>query len=493
VKSAAPLPGRRSPFVRWLQANEGQHPAALALLSPRGEWRYDELASLAARGGRYLHAQGLAAGDAVAIAAAGSELALAAMACAAARVAFLPLDPLLAEAAWPRLQALAGGRLQRLSPLPDGADLVPAACPPLAAARERTQLTAATDGRFTDAATDLALLIASSGSEGAPKLVMLSEANIDAAAAASNERLPLHLGDVWLACLPMHHIGGIAILGRCLRAAATLLLHEGFSAAAVWEDLHARRVTHLSLVPAMLARLLDAAQGAPPPSSLRHALIGGAALSRPLFERALASGWPICPSWGMSESTAQAATLPGADGDWQVGEVGHLLSGLQARVAADGRLYLRGAQVMAGYLNPAWRRGDGLDDGWLPTGDLGQVDADGRVTILGRADDMLISGGVNVHPIEVESCLAACPGVVDVAVTAVLDPVWGDLLVALVVGPAALGALHDWSRQHLVAAKRPRRLLRLEALPRNAIGKVDRRGLRVLAQAGACAHECLNV
>jgi O-succinylbenzoic acid--CoA ligase len=500
AKSAAPLPGlpgRRSPFVRWLQASARRHPSTVALLSSRGEWRYNELALVAEGGGRFLQAQGLTAGDGVAIAAGASELALAAMACAAAKVALLPLDPLLAEAAWPRLQALAGGRLQRLSPLPDSAYLARAACAPLAAERQRANVTeladALSDAKPADAAaTDLALLIATSGSEGAPKVVMLSEANVDAAAAAANERLPLHLGDVWLACLPLHHIAGIAILGRCLRAAATLLLHEGFSAAAVWEDLHARRVTHLSLVPAMLARLLDAAQGAPPPSSLRHALIGGAALSRPLFERALASGWPIRPSWGMSESTAQAATLPRPDGDWQVGEVGHLLSGLQARVAADGRLYLRGAQVMAGYLNPAWRHGDGLEDGWLPTGDLGRVDAHGRLTILGRVDDILISGGVNVHPIEVESCLAACPGVADVAVTAVVDPVWGDLLVALVVGPAALGALHDWSRQHLVAAKRPRRVLRLETLPRNAIGKLDRRGLRVLAQAGACAHECVN-
>jgi acyl-CoA synthetase (AMP-forming)/AMP-acid ligase II len=98
-------------------------PRQLALLSTRGEWRYDELASLAERAGGFLRAQGLAAGDAVAIAAGAGELALAALACAAAKVAFLPLDPLLAEAAWPRLQALAGGRLQRLSPLPDSRDL----------------------------------------------------------------------------------------------------------------------------------------------------------------------------------------------------------------------------------------------------------------------------------------------------------------------------------------------------------------------------------
>jgi O-succinylbenzoic acid--CoA ligase len=474
AEGSAPSPGSRSPLVRWLQANAHQYPSAVALCSARGEWRNEELAAWAERAGSFLRAQGLVAGDAVASAAGASDLALAALACSAAKVLFLPLDPLFAEAAWPGLQALAGGRLQRLSPLSEGLHRLPAAPGPLVA------------GQVTsDAATDLALLIATSGSEGAPKVVMLSEANIEAAAGAANERLPLHVGDVWLACLPLHHIGGMAILGRCLRAAATLLLHDGFSPTAVWDDLRTRRVSHLSLVPAMLARLLDVAQGAPPPGSLRHVLIGGAALSRPLFERALASGWPIHPSWGMSESTAQAATLLRPDGDWQVGDVGHLLAGLHARVAADGRLHLRGAQVMAGYLNPAWRRGDGLDgDGWLATGDLGTIDADARLRILGRADDLLISAGVNVHPLEIESCLAACPGVSDVAVTAVADPVWGDLLVALVVGPAEPALLHDWIRQHLVAAKRPRRVLRLDALPRNALGKIERRALRVLAQGG---------
>lgn len=456
-----------SPLTHWLKNGARRQPLLPALVTPHAAWRYGELASLADRGGSFLRAQGLQLGDVAAIAGHAHDLALAALACSTAGAALLPLDPSAAAAAWPGLQALAGGRLKRFAPLPG---TLPAS-----------------DGRLVrrGAADDLALLIATSGSEGAPKAVMLTAANIAAAADASNSRLPLSAGDLWLGCLPLHHIGGISILGRCLRAGATLLLHEGFVAASVWDDLHTHRVSHISLVPAMLARLLDVGAGKRPPDSLRHALIGGAALSQPLFERALAAGWPICPSWGMSESAAQAATLVHPGGDWQPGQVGSLLPGLAARVAGDGRLHLRGAQVMAGYLNPAWARGCGLENGWLVTGDLGVLASDGQVTILGRADDLLISGGVKVYPSEVESCLAGCPGVTDIAVTAVADPIWGDSLVALVVGPVEIAVVDDWSRQHLVSAKRPRRLLRVDGLPRNELGKIDRQALRALAAAAA--------
>jgi len=453
-----------SRLARWLTSAAGQRPAALALVTPRGRWTYAELAALAANGGALLRAQGLHAGNIAALAGSASELAFAAIACAAADLALLPLDPLNAGTRWPALQALGGARLKKIA-LPQNPEPCASRLPPL----------------HSGARADLALVISTSGSEGTPKAVMLTHANLDAAAAASNQRLPLAAGDVWLDCLPLHHIGGLSILYRCARSAATVLLHEGFDAAAVWRDLHAHRVTHVSLVPAMLARLLDCAAGKMPPASLRYALVGGAALARPLLERALAAGWPICPSWGMSECAAQAATLLAPGGDWRKGDVGTLLPGFAARIAADGRIALRGPQVMAGYLNPEGTAGLGLDDGWLVTSDLGRIDAAGRLAILGRADDVLISGGVNVHPLEVESCLAGCPGVRDVAVTALPDPVWGDALVALVVGTAEIAAIRDWSRQHLASAQRPRRVLRVERLPRNAMGKVERAALRALA------------
>lgn len=323
----------------------------------------------------------------------------------------------------------------------------------------------------------VALIISTSGSEGQPRAVLLGNAQLDAAAAASNERLPLGPGDLWLNCLPLHHIGGQAILWRCARADAAVLLHDGFAAQAVADDLARRPVTHISLVPAMLSRLLEL--GVKPPPSLRVTLIGGAALSMPLYQAASAAGWPLFPSYGMSETAAQLATHLPADGPWREGLVGRPMPGHEIRIDGTGRIRIRGPQVMLGYLD-----GHGLDaDGWLTTGDLGSLDAEGRLTVTGRADDMLISGGRNVHPLEVESCLAACPGVRDVAVTGRPDPVWGDLVVALIVGPANTAALLAHARQHLPAAAVPRVVVFLERLPRNATGKLERAALRRLAAA----------
>ena len=325
----------------------------------------------------------------------------------------------------------------------------------------------------------VALVIATSGSEGEPHGVMLSDASLDAAAAAANRHLPLAAGDLWLDCLPLHHIGGLAILWRCARAGAGVLLHDGFNAEAVAADLARQPVTHLSLVPAMLARLLET--GATPPPSLRHVMIGGAALSQTLHDRAHAAGWPLNPSYGMSETAAQIATWTPADGPWHEGLVGRPLAGSEIALAADGRIRVRGPQLMLGYLG-----GGGIDeDGWLTTGDLGEIDAFGRLTVTGRADDMLVSGGANVHPLIVESCLAACPGVRDVAVTGLPDPVWGDLIVALVVGEAAAKDLKTWCRARLPGAAQPRRIVHLASLPRNAAGKLERAALRRLAREAA--------
>ena len=321
----------------------------------------------------------------------------------------------------------------------------------------------------------IALVIATSGSEGEPRRVMLSDANLDAAAGASNHHLPLLAGDLWLDCLPLHHIGGLSILWRCTRAGAGVLLHEGFAAEAVAASLAQHPVTHLSLVPAMLARLLDC--GARPPGSLRHVVVGGAALASVLHDRATAAGWPLNPSYGMSDPSAQVAAHKASDGPWHEGLVGRPLGANEFALTADGRIRIRGPQVMAGYVG-----GGGIGtDGWLTTGDLGKIDEKGRLTVSGRADDILISGGSNIHPLTVESCLAGCPGIRDVAVTGLPDPVWGDRIVALVVGDATPEDIAAWCRTRLPRAARPRHIIRLAGLPRNATGKLERAALRRLA------------
>ncbi|MDD5240555.1 MAG: class I adenylate-forming enzyme family protein [Sulfuricella sp.] len=334
------------------------------------------------------------------------------------------------------------------------------------------------------------LLIATSGTQGEPKAVMLSGANLQAGTLASKRSLPLAAGDAWLACLPFYHIGGMAILYRCAEAGATAVLHDAFEPQRIWLDLEKYHISHISLVPAMLARLLDVSRDSPPPASLKYVLIGGGPLSASLATRARMAGWPLCATYGMSETGSQVATLCELPEDWAPGQVGMPLPGLEVEIIGEnglpasgiGRIRVRGTAVMAGYANPQHQHGLGLNDGWFVSGDLGRLDEQGHLHVLGRHDDMLVSGGVNVHPQMVESALERCSGVAEAALTALADEVWGDLLVAFVVGEAEDEALEQWCRNELPNAMRPRRFVHVKALPRNALSKLDRHALRRLAQ-----------
>ncbi|PKU21595.1 class I adenylate-forming enzyme family protein [Telmatospirillum siberiense] len=323
------------------------------------------------------------------------------------------------------------------------------------------------------------LIIATSGSTGTPKGAMLTGANLAAAVRASRQRLPIGPGDVWLGCLPTYHIGGLSVMFRCLEAGAGMRLHPRFDLPTVAADIEAGLVTHVSLVPAMLAQLLDA--GCRPSPRLRCALIGGAGLPAALAEKAAAAGWPICPSYGMSEVGSQAATCVRIE-DWHPGMAGEPLPGLEIGTSPAGRIRVRGPSLMAGYVNPELRPGDGLtEDGWFETNDLGGLDPSGLLRVLGRADDLLISGGENVHPATVEDIAGHCPGVSAIGITGRPDPTWGDLLVAVVVGTVEETNFLDWCRAHVPSHQRPRAMVKAAALPMNKGGKLDRAALREMA------------
>jgi o-succinylbenzoate---CoA ligase len=328
---------------------------------------------------------------------------------------------------------------------------------------------------------ELHLIVATSGSEGEPKGAMLTGRNLAVSAQAARERLGLVARDCWLDCLPLHHIGGLAILYRCACAGAAVLHVDRFDAAVVWDLLRRHPVTHLSLVPVMLSRLLEAC-AAPPPPTLRRVLIGGAALPSKLAQRALELGWPLCASYGLTEAGSQVATLCNLPAGWTGGLVGCPLRGMEVRIDEGcGRIHIRGGAVMAGYANPALTPGLGLaPDGWFETADLGRLDAEGRLWVLGRADDVIVTGGVNVHPRQVEELLADCPGITEVAVTGRPDPAWGARLVAVMAGSAEPAQVEAWCRSHLSGALRPREFMKISELPRNAVGKLDRHRLRSL-------------
>ncbi|NEV64219.1 AMP-binding protein [Thiorhodococcus minor] len=335
-------------------------------------------------------------------------------------------------------------------------------CPPQAAGSEPS---------------DVRVLIKTSGSSGGLKAVMLTGGNLLASARAANQALGLARGDLWLTCLRLSHIGGLAICYRCALAGAAVLIHDGFDAAAVARDLGGRPVTHLSLVPPMLARLLDL--GVAPPALLRVLLVGGQAVSTGLARRALEAGWPLHLTYGMTETGSQIAVRP-AIGQNRLDTTlaGEPLPGVEldgAHCDEAGRLRVRGPMVMAGYAGPDRRPGRGLEPGgWLATSDLGCLTAEGQLRVLGRADDVLVIGGVNVSRAAVERRVSDAPGVRDSVVVGIPEPIWGFRVAVAYQGDVDEAGLEQWCRSHLPSAGRPRDFLRLEALPLLASGKYDR-------------------
>ena len=452
-------------------------------------WSYAELLRLASERAALLRRQGLDAGQVV-VCEADPGVELIALQHALARVgaALMPVRPLLPLAALMALIRQTGAEWRWRG---EDGGLVPtsvAANPDAEPSVQFSVQSSAESGATTSPLGGaLALLIQTSGSGGAPKAVMLTQAAVLASCSLVNRTLDLGPGDEWLCCLPLQHVGGIAIGYRCALAGATLRLQTGlaagFDAAAVKEDLARGAATHLSLVPPMLARLLDA--DARPPPTLRVVLVGGQALHSGLARRALDAGWPLYVTYGMSETCSQIATAPYGEATAAPTRVGPVLAGVELACARCGEpprpLRLRGPMLMAGYANPARRAGDGLTNGWLVTSDLGCVDGAGALHVLGRADDVLVVGGVNVLPAAIEDRLARAPGVDAVAVVGVPHPVWGRTLAACYTGNAAPAEFEEWCRARLSSVERPRRFVRCSELPLLASGKVDRAGLVGLA------------
>jgi O-succinylbenzoic acid--CoA ligase len=316
-------------------------------------------------------------------------------------------------------------------------------------------------------------IIYTSGTTGRPKGAILTYGNHWWSAVASALNLGLMPTDRWLACMPLFHVGGLAILLRCAIYGIAAEVHARFDATAVNASIDAG-ATIISVVSTMLDRLLDDRAGAPFPSTLRCVLLGGGPAPLPLLERAIAHAAPVIQTYGLTETSSQVATLAPEDALRKVGSAGKPLMGTQLRIEADGEICVRGPTVSPGYLHQPPR-----EDAWLRTGDLGSLDADGYLYVLDRRDDLIVSGGENVYPAEVEAALLAHPGVAEAGVFGVPDPEWGARVAAVVVGsdstPADLAA---FCRERLAGYKVPRQIvITTEPLPRNAAGKLLRREL----------------
>lgn len=319
-------------------------------------------------------------------------------------------------------------------------------------------------------ADDVALVVATSGSTGMAKGVELSHTALQASVAAGLRRLGAQPGERWGLALPTHHIAGVSVH---LRAAAL-----GTEAVVATDTAGVGHldVEHVALVPAQLDRLLTHGAAV---ERFTTILLGGAPAAPQLLERARARGARVVTSYGMTE------TVGGCVYD------GLPLDGVEVAVdTADARIRIRGPVLLAGYRTVTGQdHGVAVDaDGWFTTPDLGRLDPDGRLEVLGRADAVLISGGENVPLATVESLLGTHPGVADVAVGAVTDPRWGQVPAALVVPVAAdrppdLGALRAHVRAQAPAAFAPGHLLLVDRLPRDGLGKLPRAEVAALLAA----------
>lgn len=343
---------------------------------------------------------------------------------------------------------------------------------------ERARLVARVAGHAIPEGTGV--ILATSGSTGEPKLCALGADALAASARASRANIPLGQGDRWLLAMSFAHAGGFSIVTRCRGAGADVVGLDGdtFSPDAALRAIHDEGVTHVSLVPTMLAKLLDADTRDALPKA-RVVLVGGAACSPSLYERARARGVRLLTTYGLTEAGSQVTTQRLDDRAARTPlDSGVPLDGTSVSIV-DGRVVVRGPTLMHGYLGAPPIRGV------FTTEDVGRIDAEGRLHVLGRADDTIITGGENVHPLEVERDLAALSGVGAALVAGVPDPTWGAIVGAVVtLGPGVrLEAVADEARASLPSFRVPRRWRVVDSLPIAPSGKVDRRAAaRMLAE-----------
>jgi len=341
---------------------------------------------------------------------------------------------------------------------------------------ERDAASRALEGRPSDAQA----VFWTSGTEGRPRGVAISYRNLAASALASRARLELAREDGWLASLSPAHVGGLALVTRALLIGCRLVVVGAFDAARTLELVADGAVTHASLVPTQLLRLLDLSGDGSPPDTFRCALIGGAHAPVALVRRALDAGWPLALTYGMTEATSQVATAPPALTRRKPGTVGKPLDGIDVGIAPDGEILVRGPTVAMGYLG-AEVTDVVAPDGWLHTGDIGRLDDEGDLWVTGRRADRIVTGGVTVDAVEVEEALRAHPSVADACVVGLPDAEWGERVAAWVVpqdhdfDAEALGV---FLRGRLSGPKLPRALHLDGELPRNPNGKVDRAAVR---------------
>lgn len=326
-----------------------------------------------------------------------------------------------------------------------------------------------------------ALLVYTSGTTGLPKGAVHTQANLVANMAAASAAQELTQADVVVTVLPLFHVGGLCIQTLpALYAGASVILHARFEPAAALACFARDRPSLTLLVPAVMKALIEHPQWkACDLSSLRAVWAGSSTLPRALVDAFHARGLPVCNVYGATETGPFSIALTARHAFSHAGSCGWPAEGVEVRLdeapAGVGELLVRGPNVVARY----WPDRPALDaEGWFQTGDMGQRADDGSYTVVGRRKDMIISGGENIYPAEIENLLAGHPAVAECAVVGLADASWGEVVVAALVARPGCAATDEELLAFLAARiaryKLPRRIVWVDALPKTALGKVQK-------------------
>ncbi len=387
--------------------------------------------------------------------------------------------------------SLSGTRLAGVGPMPPG---VPGAPPRL---EEVSAAVAPLPTYVSREAEDIAVVFYTSGTTGEPKGALLTHLNLVMNATVNVfDANDVRTDDVVLGCLPLFHTFGQTVsMNGTFRLGGTMVLLARFSGEAAIDLMVREQVTIFNGVPTMYIGLLEAAAKADKLPELRICVSGGASLPVAVLERFSETFHAtVFEGYGLSETSPTATTNQPAFGT-RAGTVGHPIWGVEVEIARAeideriellppgelGEIVIRGHNVFAGYLNRPEATAEAVVDGWFRSGDLGTKGADGFITIVDRKKDLVIRGGFNIYPREVEEALARHPAVVQVAVIGVPDPVHGEEICAVVVpdpGGLTEQELIEWSKERLGKHKYPRQVRFVEALPMGPSFKVLKRELR---------------
>jgi O-succinylbenzoate-CoA ligase len=469
----------------------GQDPLAPCLADDDTDYNNEQFAAAVRGAAAALQDHGVSAGDVVAVMLPNTTaLVVSLFAAWHLGAAMTPVNPALAAS---EVVYQVGDADAKVLVVDEPLDFeVPA--PAVLTPSDLTSQTAMADAPVRVSDEAIALLVYTSGTTGRPKGVMLDHANLHAMCATIIDGLQLTSADHCLLILPLFHANGITVSTLSpLLAGGRVTIAGRFSPKTFFDRLERSRATYFSAVPTIYTMLADLpAEVCPNTSSVRFAICGAAPASVELLEK-FESRYqiPIVEGYGLSEGTC-GTTMNPVDGVRKPGTVGPALPGQTVRIAdADGapvpdgdvgEVLIAGPTVMRGYLNRPEETAKTLVDGWLHTGDVGRLDEDGYLVLVDRTKDMIIRGGENVYPSEIEAVIYQLPEIAEAAVVGRPDQTYGEvpvLFVALHSGaPLNVEEISEHARKNLSKYKLPVEITVLDTLPKNPIGKLDKPTLR---------------